>query len=161
MKKSAIPKNYDRKFQNAKNVQTVDCYEEDQHSDSDELVLNVESEGTHKNTPDYMEGWIIGFRFQTIIDTGSPVTIFAIDEIKRIMHRKDLQVGRMVEGEMYVDFNSKPLNLLGYVFYQLQVDEKFTKKARILVAGEGTKSIEGIEWLSTLKFVMVQNPVGE
>ena len=115
LKNISMPKNFDRKFQNAKRVQRVDYFEEDQDSDSDEMVLNVESEGTYNSEPYYMEGWINGFRFKTMIDTGSPVTIFAIDEIKRIMHRADLQVRPMVEEEKYVDFNGKPLNLLGYV----------------------------------------------
>ena len=161
LKKVAIPKNFDKKFNNARRVQRVDYYEEDQDSDSDEMVLNVETEGTNKSEPYYMEGWINGFRFKTMIDTGSPVTIFAVDEIKRIMRRADLQVRPMVDEEKYVDFNGKPLKLLGYVFCQLQVGEKVMKKARVLVAREGMKSIVGREWLSTLKFKMVQKPVGE
>ena len=112
-----------------------------------------------------MEGWINGFRFKTMIDTGSPVTIFAVDETKKNMRRRDhLQVRRMIEvcrEENYVDFNGKPLNLLGYLFCQLQVGEKFMKKARNLVAKEVRESIMGREWLSTLNFMMVQNPVGE
>ena len=123
----------------------MDYYEEAQDSDSDEMVLNVESEGTNNIEPYYMEGWINGFRFKTMIDTGSPVTIFAINEIKRIMRRADLQVRPMVEEENNVDFNKKPLKLLGYVFCQLQVGEKFIKKARILLAKEGMKSIVGRE----------------
>ena len=161
LKKVAIPKIFDRKFNNAKRVQRVDYCEEDQDSDSDDMVLNVETEGTNKSEPYYMEGWINSFRFKTMIDTGSPVTIFAIDEIKRIMRRADLQVRPMVDEEKYVDFNGKPLKLLGYVFCQLQVGEKVIKKARILVAKEGMKSIVGREWLSTLKFKMVQKSVGE
>ena len=139
----------------------MEYYEEDQDSDSDESVLNVESEETQKTTPNYTEGWINGFRFKTMIDMSSPVTIFAGDEMKRFMRKEELHVRRMVEGEKYVDFNGKPLNLLGYVFCQLQVGENFIMKARILVAREGTKSIVGRKWLSTLMFLMVQNPVGE
>ena len=139
----------------------MDYYEEDQDSHSDEMVLNVETGGTNKSEPYYMEGWINGFRFKTMIDTGSPVTIFAVDEIKRIMRKADLQVRPMVDEEKYVDFNGQPLKLLGYVFCQLQVGEKVIKKARVLVAREGMKSIVGREWLSTLKFKMVQKPVGE
>ena len=161
LKKIAIPKNFDRKFRNAKRVQRVDYYEEDKNSDSDELVLNVESEATNNSEPYYVDGWINGFRFKLMIDTGSPVTIFAIDEVKRIMRRADLQVRPMIEEEKYVDFKGKPLKLLGYVFCQLQVGEKFIKKARNLVAKEGMKSIRGREWLSTLKFKMIQNSVGE
>ena len=77
------------------------------------------------------------------------------------MRRKDLQVRRMFEGEKYVYFNGKPLNFRGYVFCQLQEGEKFIKKARILVAKEGMKSIVGSERLSTLKFKTFQNPVVE
>ena len=121
LKKIAIAKNFDRKFQNAKRVQRVDYHEADQDSDSDEMMVNVESEGTNNSEPYYMEGWINGFRFKRMIDTGSTVTISAIDEIKRIMRRADLQVRSMVEEEKYVDFNGKPLQLLGYVFCQLQV----------------------------------------
>ena len=124
LKKIAIPRNFDRKYQNAKKVQRVE-YEEDQDSDSDALVLNVESEETQKTTPYYMEGWINGLHFKTMIDTDSPVTFFSVDEIKKIMRRKDLQVRRMVQGENYVVFNGKPINLLVYVFCQLQVGEKF------------------------------------
>ena len=58
----------------------MDFYEENQESDSDELVLNVESEGKQKTAHYHMEVWTNGFRFKTLIDTGSPVTIFAVDE---------------------------------------------------------------------------------
>ena len=47
LKKVAIPKNFDKKFNNARRVQRVDYYEEDQDSDSDEMVLNV---GTEEQT---------------------------------------------------------------------------------------------------------------
>ena len=124
LKKITRPRNFDRKSQYAKRVQRVE-YEEDEDSDSDDLVLNIESEGTQKTTPYYMEGWINGFHFKMMIDTGSHVTIFAVDEIKKIMRRKDRQVRRTIEVEKYVDFNGKPINLLGYVFCQLQVGEKF------------------------------------
>ena len=82
LKKIAIPRNFDRISQNAKRVQRVDDYE-DQDSYSDEMVLSVESEGTQKTMPYYMDGWIIGFRFKTMIDTGSHVMIIAVDEKKR------------------------------------------------------------------------------
>ena len=77
------------------------------------------------------------------------------------MLRKDPQVRRLIEGEKYVDCIGKPLKLLGYVFCQLQMGDNFIKKARILAAKEGVKSIVGREWLTTLKCKMVQNPVGE
>ena len=51
-----------------------------------------------------------------------------------------------------MDFSGKQLNLLGYVFCQLQVGYQFIKKARILVASKGSRSIIGREWLSTLRY---------
>ena len=98
-----------------------------------------------------MEGFINRQPFKTVIDTGSPVTIFAVDEIKIIMKRDQLQVRRKVDDEKYVDFNGKSLNILGYVFCELQVGNQYVRKARILVARQGVKSIIGREWLSTLK----------
>ena len=102
-----------------------------------------------------MEGFIIGNRSKTMLDTGSPVTIFALDEIKTIMKRKILPVRQMI-GERYVDFKNhwigKPLQLLGYVFCELQVNDSYIKKARILIARSGSKSIIGREWLTTLRY---------
>ena len=95
-----------------------------QNDDEDEnyMVLNIE--GNDNNTKSYyMEGFINGNRFKTMIDTGSPVTIYALDEIKKIMKRENLPVREMVENERYVDFNGKPLHLLGYVFCELQVND--------------------------------------
>ena len=94
-----------------------------------------------------------------MIDTGSPVTIFALDEIKQIMKRENLQVRPMIENQRYMDFNGKPLKLLGYVFCELQVNDSYVKNARILIAKNGIKSIIGREWLSTLRHKLV--PEGE
>ena len=51
-----------------------------------------------------------------MVDTGSPVTIYALDEVKHTMKREKVQVCPMIEDERYVDFNGKPLKILGYVF---------------------------------------------
>ena len=96
-------------------VQLVDQDNGDDEEDDDYMGLNVEG-GNNDTKPFYMDGFINGNRFETMIDTGSPVTIFALDEIKRIMKREKLQVRPMIEGERYVDFIGKPLQLLGYVF---------------------------------------------
>ena len=65
----------------------------------------------------------------------------------------------MIENERYVDINGKPLNLLGYVFCELQVNYSYIKNDRILIAKNGTKPIIGGEWLSTLRYKLV--PEGE
>ena len=134
--------------------------QEEEEEDDNFLVLNVD--GQNENIkPYYMEGFINGNRFKTMIDSGSPVTIFALDEIKQIMQREKLQVRQMIKGERYVDFNGKSLNLLGYVFCELQVGDQYIKKARILVTKSYTKSIIGREWLSTLKYTIAPANKGE
>ena len=87
-----------------------------------------------------------------MIGSRSPVTIFALDEIKQIMKRETLPVREMIEGDRYVDFNGKPLNLLGYVFCELQVGNQYIKQARMLIAKKGTNSSIGRGWLSTLRY---------
>ena len=133
--------------QTNRRVQLVDQEDED---DDNIMVLNVE--GDENTKPNYMEGFINRNKFKTMIDSGSPVTIFALDGIKQIMKRETLPVREMIEGEKYVDFNGKPLNLMGYKFCELQVGNQYIKKARILIAKKGKKSIIGREWLSTLRY---------
>ena len=101
-------------------VQVVD--QDDKDDDENIMVLNVGIENT--SDPYYLEGFIIGNKVRTMIDSGSPITIFALDEIKQIMKRETLPVREMIKGKWYVDFNGKPLNLQGYVFCELQMDEK-------------------------------------
>ena len=60
----------------------------------------------------------------------------------------------MVKDERYVDFNGKPLNGLRYVFCELLVNYSYLSKAK-----NGTKSVIGREWQSTLRYKLV--PEGE
>ena len=117
-------------------VQLVD---QDEKDDENRMVLNVEGDENIK--PYYMERFINGNKFKTMIDSGSPVTIFALYEMKQIMKRETNAVREIIEGERYVDFNGNPLNLLGYVFCELQEGNQYVTKARILIAKKGTKSI--------------------
>ena len=158
-KKSDNNQNFGKNRGFAKRVQLVD-QEENDDEDENYMVLNIE--GNDNNTkPYYMEGFINGNRFKTMIDTGSPVTIYALDEKKKIMKTENLPVREMVKNERYVDFNGKPLHLLGYVFCELQVNDSYVKKSRILIAKEGTKSIIGREWLSTLNCQVAPEQKGE
>ena len=79
-----------------------EVYEEDGSSEGDMMVLHVEGDEVCSTAPYYMDGTIFGNTFKTMLDTGSPVTIFAIDEMKEIMKRRQLQVRRMISGEKYV-----------------------------------------------------------
>ena len=131
-------------------VQLVDQDGTCQDEEDDYMVLNVDGSSDDEKPFD-MEGFINGNKFKIMINTGSPATILALDEAKKIMKRDKLQVRPMIEGDRYVDFNEKPLQLFGYVFCQLQVNESYVRKTRILIAQNGFKSIIGREWLSMLR----------
>ena len=114
----------------------------------DEMVLQVIGEGAK---PFMMEGLMCRKKFQANIDTGSPVSIFAIDELERIIGKYWVVVREMIDDERYVDFNRRPLPLLGYMFVSIQVGKTRMSKARVLVAKKGAKSIVGRDWLTSLK----------
>ena len=83
------------------------------------MVLNVErNEDTQSN---YMEGFINGNKFRTMIDLGSH------------------PVRELIKGVSYVDFNGNPINLLGYVFCEMQVGDQYIRNTRILVAKKRNK----------------------
>ena len=86
--------------------------------DEDEIVSQVNGAGAKPFT---IEGLMCGKKFQAIIDTGSPVSIFAIDELERIIGKHWVVVREMIDDERYVDFNRRPLPLLGYMFVSIQV----------------------------------------
>ena len=67
-------------------VQVVDQEEED--NDDNYTVLNIEGEENSKLY--FMECFINGNRFKTMTDSGSLVTIFALDELKRINKEREL-----------------------------------------------------------------------
>ena len=62
-----------------------------------------------------------------MIDSGLPVTTFAFDETKQTMRKQKLPVRSNIENEKYRDFNGRPLNLLHYVFGDLQVGDSYSK----------------------------------
>ena len=83
-----------------------------------------------------------------MIDSGSPVTIISRDELQRILQYEVLFVRPLPKDGKYVDYNKQPVNLLGYIFCELQVGGKYIRKARILVARPGAKSIVGRDRLN-------------
>ena len=122
---------------------------EEEELDDDEMVLQVDGDG---KSPFMIEGLLCGNEFKAIIDTGSPVSIFPIDELQRIVGKRKVVVRDMINNERYVDFNKKPLPLLGYMFVSVQVKGIRVSKARVLVAKRGTKAIVGRDWLTALRY---------
>ena len=56
--------------------------------------------------------------FGAVLDTGSPVSIFTERDQKKTIGERKVVIRDMIEGERYVDYNRKTLDLLGYQFVQ-------------------------------------------
>ena len=97
-----------------------------------------------------------GNYFKAIIDTGSPVSIFTKRDLLKIVGERKVVIRVMIEGERYVDYNKKPLNLLGYQFVRLEVAGVTVSKARVLIAPNSGKSIVGRDWLVALRYKISQ-----
>ena len=65
-----------------KRVQLVHQEEEEENY----TVLNLEG-GDENAKPYHMEGFLNGNKFKAMMNSGSPVTIFALDELKQVMKR--------------------------------------------------------------------------
>ena len=77
-----------------------------------------------------------------MIDIGSPIQIGGIDKIKTIMRQKMQNRTTMKEKDMSIQWESVPS--FGYFSCDLQVGDDLIRKARILVAKKGLKTIIGI-----------------
>ena len=60
----------------------VNYVSESEESDDDTIVLLVNGTGAQPFT---IEGLMCGKKFRAIMDTGSPASIFAVDELERII----------------------------------------------------------------------------
>ena len=89
--------------------------------DDDKIVLQVNGARAKLFM---IEGLMCGKKYQAIIDTGSPVSLFAVDELERIIGKHWVVVREMIGDERYVDFNRRPLPLLGYMFVSIQVGKR-------------------------------------
>ena len=138
---------------NAKGMRRVSYIEEsEEESEGDEdekqLVLRVNGDGCK---PFFMEGRMCGNYFKAMINTGSPVSIFTKRDLQKIVGDRKVVIRDMIAGERYIDYNKKPLNLLGYQFVRLEVAGVTVSKARVLVAPISGKSIVGRDWLVALR----------
>ena len=139
-------------------MRRVNCIDEEESevesSDEEEqLVLRVDGKG-HKTF--YTEGQICGKWFKAIIDTGSPVSIFTKRDLQQTIGERKVVVRDMIQHEHYVDYNKRPLKLLGYQFVWLEVAGVTVSEARVLVAPKSGKSIVGPDWLIALRYQIKQ-----
>ena len=135
-------------------IQRIDEWDSSSNSavEGDKIVLTIDGD---ENGQFSMSGKINGNPFKTMVDSGSPVTIFEIEKIKRIMKRKTLFIRQLQEDVENVNFDKRKLNLLSYLFSQLEVGDSKLQKARILVAERGAKSLIGRDWLNAFKYKFV------
>ena len=136
-----------KKKENTQSMRRVNYIEEsndekESEEDEEQLVLRVDGEGSK---PFYMEGMMCENYFKAIIDTGSPVSIFTKRDLKKTVGERKVVIREMIEDERYVDYNRKPLELLGYQCGRLEVAGVTVSKARVLVALHSGKSIVGRE----------------
>ena len=147
-----------------KRIQRIDEWSDSENegsiADEEKVVLTIEGD---KNGHFTMKGKINGNNFQTMVDSGSPVTIFEIDELMKKMTRKTLFIRELPSDEEYVDFNRKKLDFLGYIFCHRDVGERKLHKARILIAQKTAKSLIGRDWLPAFnhKFVSPNQSEGK
>ena len=99
-----------------------------------------------------MKGKINNQAFSTMIDSGSPITIFTQADLREILKVDVIFAGPMPKTEQYVDYNNKPLNLLGYTTANVKVGKRTIKNARIVISRDGNRSLIGRDWLNQLNF---------
>ena len=101
--------------------QTTD-QSEDSSDENDNVVLHLAG---NTGTPPFMlKGKINKQPFQTMIDSGSPITIFTKEDIRQITKSDVLLTRPLPKNEQYKDYNGKPLNLLGYITVDVQVGRR-------------------------------------
>ena len=134
-------------------IDESDGDEEDCEEDEEQLVQRVDGEGSK---PFYMEGMMCDNYLKAIIYTGSPVSIFTKRGLQKIVGERKVVIRDMIGGERYVDYNRKPLKLLGYQFVRREVAGVTVSKARVLVAPNSGKSTVGRDWLVALRYKITQ-----
>ena len=117
--------------------------------DAENMILQV---GGNRTPPFVLKGKINNVAFTTMIDSGSPIPIFTQGDLREIL-KKDVLFARPIpNGEEYVDYNGRPLKLLGFTTVDVKVGKKEIKKARVVITRDGKKSLIGRDWLTSLNF---------
>ena len=79
--------------------------------------------------PFMIESLMCDNKFEAIINTGSPVSIFAVGELKKIIGEHRVLVRGLIDNEMYVDFSRRLFPMLGYIFVRLQMGKTRMSRA--------------------------------
>ena len=112
--------------------------------EEEQYLLDIDGSGSIL----FMMKGKINRKFNLMTDSGSPVTIIKYEDLQKQLQYETLFVRPLPEEEKYVNYKKRPVNLLGYIFCELKVGDKYIRKARMLVARPGAKSIVGRDWLN-------------
>ena len=74
----------------------------------------------------------------------------------KIIGERKLVIMDMVDNERYVDYNKRPLDLLGDQFVRQEIAGVTVSNIRVLVAPNSGKSIIGRDWLIALRYKIRQ-----
>ena len=123
--------------------------EESSEREGDNMALHVGGGG---NQPFTRKGKINNQLFSAMIDSGSPITIFTQADMRNLLKVDVIFAIPMLKNEQYVDYNNKPLNLLGYTTVNVNVGKRTIKNARIVITKDGKRSLIRRDWLNQLNF---------
>ena len=87
-----------------------------------------------------------------MIDSGSPITIFAQADLRDLLKVDVIFAEPVPKTKQYVDYNNKPLNTLGFTNMNVKVGKRTIKNARIVISRDGKRSLIGRDWRSQLNF---------
>ena len=82
-------------------------------------------------------------------NSGSPITIFTTKDLKDIFRTNVLFAGQLPQSNKYVDFNTQPLKIPGFIHVNLELGKQEIQSARLMVAA-AERSLMGRNWLAAL-----------
>ena len=123
--------------------------EESTEQDEDIMILHVNGSGSQ---PLVMKSKINNQPFTTMIDSGTPITIFTQGDLRELQKVDVIFAKPMPKSEQYVNYNNKPLNLLEFTNVNVHVGKRTITNSRIVISREGKRSLIGRDWLIQLNF---------
>ena len=81
-----------------------------------------------------------------------PITIFTEEDLCQLLSA-DLKFARLfLKTEEYVDYNERPLNLVGYITVDEELGKQKMRCGRIVLSRDGKKLLVGRDWLTKLNY---------
>ena len=122
----------------------------DATKETQEYKVVLHLEGKQGHPPFVMKGKITKQVFTTMIDSGSPISIFTQVDLMKLL-RNDVIFARPIpKNESYVDYSNQPLNLVGFINVEVQVGKRKNKNARIVITRDGKRW--KFDWLVQLNY---------